>query len=366
MYMISRMVLILLYSVMSQVLKLPTPSSISYMWNFGSILGVMLGVQILTGLLLSMHYKADLELAFNSVTHINFNINNGYLIRFFHANGATFFFIAIYLHISRGLYYNSYNKTLMPWLSGITIYFLFMSVAFLGYVLPWGQMSYWGATVITNLISAVPYLGSSLVEWVWGGFSVGNPTLSRFYSLHFILPMVGVILVFMHLFFLHETGSSNPLGLSMDSDKVSFHPFFSIKDIMGFHSLLLGLFYLSCHIPLTFMDPDNFTEANPLVTPIHIQPEWYFLFAYAILRCIPNKLGGVLGLLASILILYLIPLMSKSSFFLTKKHQVSCLMIYNSFMILTFLGMMPVEEPYSGMSVLVAFMYFSSFMLLSV
>nr|WJQ21811.1 cytochrome b [Myrsidea ptilorhynchi] len=349
--------------VMNQLLKLPTPSSISYMWNFGSMLGVSLSIQVITGLLLSMHYSADLTLAFWSVTHINFDVNSGFLVRFVHANGATFFFVMIYLHISRGLYYKSFMSTPMTWVSGVTIYLLFMGVAFLGYVLPWGQMSYWGATVITNLISAVPYVGLTIVEWVWGGFSVGAPTLSRFYTLHFILPMGGVGLILIHLMFLHSTGSSNPLGLSLSSDKVTFHPFFTIKDILGFMGYFLGLLYFSNHAPLAFMDPDNFMEANPLVTPVHIQPEWYFLFAYAILRSIPNKLGGVVGLILSIVILYLLPLVAKKKSH-SKAYQLACLVFFMSFAELTFLGMMPVEEPFSSISIGVALSYFVSFSLL--
>nr|YP_010890530.1 cytochrome b [Plegadiphilus threskiornis]WIM51536.1 cytochrome b [Plegadiphilus threskiornis] len=349
---------------LKNMIKLPTPSSISLMWNFGSLLGLFLMIQILTGIFLAMHYNPSINLAFQSVVHIMQDVNFGWMIRFLHANGATFFFIFIYLHISRGLFYKSYHFT-MVWVVGLLIFLLFMGEAFLGYVLPWGQMSYWGATVITNLISAVPYLGSTLVEWLWGGFSVSEPTLTRFFTLHFFLPMGGVALVFLHLLFLHNHGSSNPLGLSLNSDKITFHPYFTVKDLMGFLFFFFIYIYVCLLTPFLFMDPDNFILANPMVTPPHIQPEWYFLFAYAILRSIPSKLGGVIALLLSILVLMLFPLVSnKKLSHNSVLYQFSCCFQFAFFFILTWLGALPVEDPYFTLGQYFSFMYFFNIFLM--
>nr|CAE53299.2 cytochrome b [Nisaetus cirrhatus] len=301
----------LLKMINNSLIDLPTPSNISIWWNFGSLLGICLLTQILTGLLLAMHYTADTTLAFSSVAHTCRNVQYGWLIRNLHANGASFFFICIYLHIGRGLYYGSYLYK-ETWNTGIILLLTLMATAFVGYVLPWGQMSFWGATVITNLFSAIPYIGQTLVEWAWGGFSVDNPTLTRFFALHFLLPFLIASLTLIHLTFLHESGSNNPLGLISNCDKIPFHPYFSLKDILGFALMLLPLTTLALFSPNLLGDPENFTPANPLVTPPHIKPEWYFLFAYAILRSIPNKLGGVLALAASVLILFLVPLLHKS------------------------------------------------------
>nr|YP_010889913.1 cytochrome b [Austromenopon paululum]WJJ69874.1 cytochrome b [Austromenopon paululum] len=342
-------------------LKLPTPLSITYMWNFGSLLGACLSVQIMTGLFLAMHYSPSVLEAFSSVVHINNDVNSGWVIRYAHANGATLFFICTYLHIARGLIYKSFFFPLV-WSAGVTLFLLFMGVAFLGYVLPWGQMSYWGATVITNLISAIPYLGPSLVEWVWGGFSVSAPTLSRFFALHFLLPFGGVVLVILHLLFLHEKGSSNPLGMMLNSDKVEFHPFFSVKDILGLVLMLFAFFLVISCSPFLFMDPDNFTESNPLVTPAHIQPEWYFLFAYAILRSIPSKLGGVLALLMSILILLILPLSKGSKRYNMAFFKLICTVQYAIFMILTWVGSLPVEDPYLLLGQISSLLYFMNFL----
>nr|AHA82036.1 cytochrome b [Aegypius monachus] len=301
----------LLKMINNSLIDLPTPPNISIWWNFGSLLGICLLTQILTGLLLAMHYTADTSLAFSSVAHTCRNVQYGWLIRNLHANGASFFFICIYLHIGRGLYYGSYLYK-ETWNTGIVLLLTLMATAFVGYVLPWGQMSFWGATVITNLFSAIPYIGQTLVEWTWGGFSVDNPTLTRFFALHFLLPFVIAGLTLIHLTFLHESGSNNPLGIISNCDKIPFHPYFSFKDILGFMLMLLPLTTLALFSPNLLGDPENFTPANPLVTPPHIKPEWYFLFAYAILRSIPNKLGGVLALAASVLILLLIPFLHKS------------------------------------------------------
>nr|WIG49077.1 cytochrome b [Runcina aurata] len=341
--------------------------NISIWWNGGSILGVLLGFQILTGLFLSMHYTADLENTFNSVIHIMRDTPWGWMMRNFHANGASLFFIFMYLHIGRGLYYQSYITQVYTWVVGVTIFFISMGTAFLGYVLPWGQMSFWGATVITNLLSAIPYLGSFIVEWVWGGFSVGQPTLNRFFSLHFLLPFVILGLSGLHIFFLHEKGSSNPLGSLNQINKVYFHPYFSWKDLVGFIFLLMMIVLLGIFYPTLLGDPDNFILANPMVTPVHIQPEWYFLFAYAILRSIPSKLGGVIALVMSIAILYFLPYSSlylKSSSCFNPLYQFCFWVLFIFFILLTWLGACPIEDPYMGLALPLTFLYFGGFIAL--
>nr|UNP54503.1 cytochrome b [Thyas honesta] len=347
------------------LIDLPSPSNISYWWNFGSLLALCLIIQILTGLFLTMYYTANIELAFYSVNYICRNVNYGWLIRTLHANGASFFFICIYLHIGRGIYYESFNLK-HTWMIGVIILFLLMATAFMGYVLPWGQMSFWGATVITNLLSAIPYLGSMLVNWIWGGFSVDNATLTRFYTFHFLLPFIILMMTMIHLLFLHQTGSNNPLGLNSNYDKIPFHPFFSYKDLLGAIMLLFILIMLTLTNPYLLGDPDNFIPANPLVTPEHIQPEWYFLFAYAILRSIPNKLGGVIALVMSILILIILP------FTFNKKIQGIQFYPINQFLfwilvtmiiLLTWIGARPVEDPYIITGQLLTIFYFSYFII---
>nr|WNH18161.1 cytochrome b [Lamprogrammus brunswigi] len=330
------------------LVDLPAPSNISAWWNFGSLLSLCLVTQILTGLFLAMHYTSDIATAFSSVAHICRDVNYGWLIRNMHANGASFFFICIYMHIARGLYYGSYLYK-ETWNVGVILLLLVMATAFVGYVLPWGQMSFWGATVITNLMSAVPYIGNNLVEWIWGGFSVDNATLTRFFAFHFLLPFIVAAFSIVHIVFLHESGSNNPAGLNSDSDKISFHPYFSYKDLLGFAILLLALIFLALFSPNLLGDPDNFTPANPLVTPPHIKPEWYFLFAYAILRSIPNKLGGVLALLFSILVLMLVPLLHTSKqrgLTFRPLTQIFFWTFVANVLILTWIGGMPVEHPY--------------------
>nr|UGS80319.1 cytochrome b [Graphocaecilius interpretatus] len=354
----------LLKIINNSLIDLPSPSAITTMWNFGSLLGVCLGIQIISGLFLAMHYTADVTLAFNSVVHICRDVNNGWLIRTIHANGASFFFICIYMHIGRGMYYGSYNL-MMTWMIGVLILFLTMATAFLGYVLPWGQMSFWGATVITNLVSAIPYLGTMIVQWLWGGFAVDNATLTRFFTFHFILPFIIFALVMIHLLFLHQTGSSNPLGLKMNIDKISFHPYFSFKDIVGFLIMIFVLMMITLTNPYLLGDPDNFIPANPLVTPVHIQPEWYFLFAYAILRSIPNKLGGVISLVLSIAILFILPfsqinLIKGYQFFYINKFMFW--MYVNMVILLTWIGVRPVEDPYILMGQLLTIFYFMYFL----
>nr|ADB19584.1 cytochrome b [Scincella lateralis] len=347
-------------------IDLPSPSNISAWWNFGSLLGMCLIIQVLTGLFLAMHYTADISSAFSSVAHICRDVQYGWLIRNMHANGASAFFICIYLHIGRGLYYGSYMYK-ETWNIGVVLLLLVMATAFVGYVLPWGQMSFWGATVITNLLSAIPCIGTSLVEWIWGGFSVDNATLTRFFMFHFLLPFIIMGASMLHLLFLHETGSNNPTGLSSNTDKIPFHPYFSYKDLLGASLLTLFLLSLALLFPYLLGDPENFTPANPLVTPPHIQPEWYFLFAYAILRSIPNKLGGVLALLFSILILMLIPLLHTSkqrgSAFRPPSQALFWALISNIF-ILTWIGGQPVEHPFIIIGQIASITYFINFLVL--
>nr|WMV00361.1 cytochrome b [Maoricicada mangu] len=349
----------------NSLIDFPAPSNLSYWWNFGFVLGLCLMIQIFTGLFLSMHYNANIMSAFESLSHICRDVNYGWFLRIIHANGASLFFICIYLHVGRGLYYGSY-KYIETWSIGVIMLLMLMATAFLGYVLPWGQMSFWGATVITNLLSAIPYLGTTLVNWIWGGFAVDNATLTRFYSFHFILPFIVLSLTIIHLLYLHTTGSNNPLGINSNNDKVPFHPYFSIKDIMSL-SILMVMFLMFIMLePYMLGDPDNFTPANPLVTPKHIQPEWYFLFAYAILRSIPNKLGGVIALFMSIFILMFVPLLNNSNFMGLNNYPMNQILFWyllTILILLTWIGARPVEFPYINLGMLLTLMYFSYFII---
>nr|UZN44125.1 cytochrome b [Furcilarnaca chirurga] len=347
------------------LIDLPAPSNISTMWNFGSLLGLCLMIQIITGLFLAMHYTANIDSAFNSIAHICRDVNYGWFLRTLHANGASFFFICLYLHVGRGMYYGSYNY-LHTWMIGVILLFLVMGTAFMGYVLPWGQMSFWGATVITNLLSAVPYLGTILVQWIWGGFAVDNATLTRFFTFHFLLPFIVAAMSMIHLLFLHQTGSNNPMGLNNDIDKIPFHPYFSFKDIVGFIIMITSLTMLTLLNPNLLGDPDNFIPANPLVTPVHIQPEWYFLFAYAILRSIPNKLGGVIALIMSIAILMILPFFNMNKFRGNQFYPLNQLLFWSmttTIILLTWIGARPVEDPFILMGQILTVIYFSYYLI---
>nr|YP_009139890.1 cytochrome b [Rimicaris exoculata]AKG50064.1 cytochrome b [Rimicaris exoculata] len=347
------------------LVDLPAPANISILWNFGSLLSLCLIVQIATGLFLAMHYTAHIDLAFSSVAHICRDVNYGWLLRTLHANGGSFFFICLYAHIGRGIYYGSFTY-MHTWSIGVIIFFLTMATAFLGYVLPWGQMSFWGATVITNLFSAIPYIGNELVQWIWGGFAVDNATLVRFFAFHFLFPFIIAAATMVHILFLHQTGSNNPLGISSQIDKIPFHPYFSFKDIVGFVVMLMALVMLTLLGPYLLGDPDNFVPVNPLVTPAHIQPEWYFLFAYAILRSIPNKLGGVIALAASVAILFILPFTHKAKFRSLAFYPLNQIMFWIMVVIvilLTWIGARPVEDPYVITGQILTVAYFAYYLL---
>jgi ubiquinol-cytochrome c reductase cytochrome b subunit len=347
----------------NSLIDLPSPTSLSYMWNFGSLLGLCLVIQFITGIFLAMYYSSDSSIAFNSVIHIMRDINFGWLIKLTHANGASLFFFCVYFHIARGIYYGSYLKIKL-WYSGIIIFVIMMAIAFLGYVLPWGQMSFWGATVITNFFSAIPIIGDKIVLWLWGGFSVGKATLSRFYSFHYLLPFILASLIIIHLIFLHEGGSNNPNGIGLNLDKINFHPYFIIKDLYGYFIIFILLSIIIFYYPNLLGDAENFIHSNPLVTPIHIIPEWYFLFAYAILRAIPNKLGGLLALILSLIILFFLPFFHScklSSLIFRPFGKFLFWLFIVNFILLTWLGSKVVEEPFVVISQLSSSFYFSYF-----
>ena len=349
----------------NSIIKLATPINITIWWNFGSLLGLCLIIQIISGLFLSIHYCPNTELAFFSVIHIIQDVNYGWLIRLTHTNGASFFFFCLYFHIGRGIYYGSYNL-IKPWFIGVILFILTIATAFIGYVLPWGQISFWGATVITNLVSTIPYIGPSIVEWIWGGFSINNPTLNRFFTFHFILPFIVLALIIIHLLFIHETGSNNPIGLNRNINKIPFHNYFTLKDIVGFIILLFLIIIINFFYPFLLGDPENFILANSIITPLHIQPEWYFLFAYTILRSIPNKLGGVIALLLSILILLIIPFLRINNFnrlIFYPLNKIIFWLFFNIVIILTWLGSQPVEYPFIKISQIITILYFLFFLI---
>nr|VFU78696.1 Cytochrome b oxydase [Proasellus cantabricus] len=346
------------------LVDMPAPKNISSWWNIGSLLGVCLLAQIITGMLLALHFINYADAAFVSIVHISQDVDLGWLMRHAHANGASVFFIGLYMHIGRGLYYGSY-RLLHVWSVGVSLLLAVMATAFLGYVLPWGQMSFWGATVITNLVSTVPIFGQELVQWLWGGFAVGGATLTRFFALHFLVPMVISALVLIHIMYLHQTGSTNPTGLKAGADKEMFHPFYSLKDIAGAIMMVSFLLLISLLAPFILGDPENFNEANPLSTPLHIQPEWYYLFAYAILRSIPNKLGGVIALLLSVLVLYVVPFSVGwvgSDNQSRPASQVLFWCFVGLVLMLTWIGARPVEPPFELAGQLLTVLYFTFFL----
>jgi len=347
------------------LVDLPAPINISAWWNFGSILGICLITQIITGLFLAIHYTADVRLAFNRVAHIIRDVNYGWLLRVIHANGASLFFFALYAHIGRGIYYASYFYT-HTWIVGVLILFAVIATAFIGYVLIWGQISFWAATVITNLLSAIPYSGNILVQWIWGGFAVDNATLTRFFTFHFVLPFIVAGLTIIHLLFLHQTGSNNPLGVYSNFNKIPFHPYFSFKDLFGFIIILWILISISLINPYLLGDTENFIPANPLVTPVHIQPEWYFLFAYAILRSIPSKLGGAIALVISIAILLILPFSNNSNLRGNQFYPLNKILFWfliNIVILLTWIGARPAEDPYILVGQILTISYFLFFLL---
>ena len=348
----------------------PTPRNLNYWWNFGSLAGFFLLVQIITGVILSMHYTAHVDHAFDSIEHIMRNVNHGWLIRYIHMNGASFFFIVVYIHIFRGLYYGSYKapRELLWWL-GIIILLLMMATAFMGYVLPWGQMSFWGATVITNLFSAIPLIGDNITQWLWGGYSVDNPTLSRFYTLHFLLPFLIVGVVILHIVALHTHGSNNPLGIDKKGpqDSIPFHPFYTIKDLFGLSFALTIFFSVVFFAPDFLGHPDNYIPADPLKTPAHIVPEWYFLPFYAILRAIPDKLGGVIAMFSAIFVLFLLPWLDTSkvrSATFRPIYKILFWIFLLDTVVLGWVGSKPAEGIYIVISRVATMYYFVHFLIL--
>ena len=352
----------------NHIIDYPTPINLSYLWSFGFTAAFCLGVQIVTGIFLAMHYTPHIDLAFSSVEHIMRDVNNGWLIRYLHANGASMFFIVVYTHMFRGLYYGSYMQPREHlWCSGVLIFLLMMATAFMRYVLPWGQMSFWGATVITNLFSAIPFVGPSIVEWLWGGFSVDNATLNRFFSLHYLMPFAIAGLVIAHIALLHRDGSNNPVGIDSSVDKIPFYPYFYFKDLF---SVLVFITFFSVFVfyyPNSLGHPDNYIPANPMVTPAHIVPEWYFLPFYAILRSIPDKLGGVLAMFGAIVVLFLIPFINQSevrSSAFRPLYRKAFWLLVADFLILGWIGQKVVETPYIEIGQIATVFYFFFFLVL--
>jgi quinol-cytochrome oxidoreductase complex cytochrome b subunit len=357
--------------VVNHIVHYPTPTNLNYLWSLGSVAGLLLVLQLISGILLAIHYTPNVDLAFASTEHIMRNVNYGWLLRYAHSNGASFFFIIIFIHILKNIYYKSfYNPRVLLWLSGILLFFLIIATAFLGYVLPWGQISFWGATVITNFFTAIPLVGQTIAQWLWGGFSISNATLNRFFSLHYLLPFIISGLALLHLILLHSAGSNNPLGIheKRSMDKIDFYPYFYVKDLFSFIVVLLIITFTICYYPNLLGHPDNYIPANSLVTPTHIVPEWYFSLFYAILRSIPNKLGGVLAMVGSILILVqliiTLQLVSTSSQIRTPLIH----FLFNIFfwlllltaVLLSWIGAQPVESPFVCIGLLSTIYYFTS------
>ena len=352
----------------SHLIHYPAPINLTYAWSFGSTAGICLIIQILTGIFLAMHYTPHIDLAFSSVEHIMRDVNNGWFIRYAHANGASMFFIVVYSHIFRGLYYGSYmHPRQLLWCSGVLIFILMMGTAFMGYVLPWGQMSFWGATVITNLATAIPIIGQPIVDWLWGGFTVNNATLNRFFSLHFLFPFLIAGLSLLHLALLHKDGSNNPLGVDTSVDKVPFYPYFIVKDLFAFFIFTFIFSIFIFYFPNAMGHPDNYIPANPLVTPAHIVPEWYFLPFYAILRSIPDKLGGVAAMGGALLVLFLIPFTNTSEVRSTTFRplfKIFYWLLVADFLILGWIGQKPVKTTFVIAGQLATLYYFTFFIFL--
>ena len=358
-----------LFSIINDhLINYPTPINIHYAWNFGFLASMCLIIQILTGIFLAMHYTPHVDLAFASLEHIMRDVNYGWLLRYIHANGASMFFIVVYVHMFRGLYFGSYTKPRhFVWVIGVIILLLMILTAFIGYVLPWGQMSLWGATVITNLVSAIPFIGDSLVTWLWGGFSVDNATLNRFFSFHYLFPFIIAALSLIHLALLHQDGSGNPLGINSSMDKIPMYPYFIIKDFFGIIIFLIFFSGFVYFYPNLLGHPDNYIEANPMVTPAHIVPEWYFLPFYAILRSIPHKLGGVIAMVSAILVLVLLPWIHSTEIRSSRFRPIyrfGYYTIVSCCLILGWIGGMPVEEPYVIIGQIASIYYFCYFLIL--
>ncbi|MDA8712794.1 cytochrome b N-terminal domain-containing protein [Alphaproteobacteria bacterium] len=346
----------------------PTPKNLNYWWTFGGILTFCLVTQIITGIILAMHYTPHVDFAFNSVEHIMRNVNYGWLIRYIHANGASMFFLAVYIHIFRGLYYGSYKAPReVLWILGVIIYLLMMAAAFLGYVLPWGQMSLWGATVITNLFGAIPLIGENVAIWLWGGYSIDNPTLNRFFSLHYLIPFLIFGVVILHIWALHVPGNNNPVGISVKGkqDTVPFHPYYTVKDGFALTVFIILFAYFIFFAPNVLGHADNYIQANPLVTPAHIVPEWYLLPFYAILRAVPDKLGGVALMFGAILILFLLPWLDtskvRSARYRPLFRQFYALLVLDC-LLLGYLGAQPAEGIYIVLARIGTFYYFAHFL----
>lgn len=352
----------------SHLVHYASPITLTYAWSFGSLAGLCLVIQMLSGIFLAMHYSANINLAFTSIEHIMRDVNNGWLIRYMHANGASMFFIIVYVHIGRGLFYGSYiAPRQLLWCSGVIILLLMMATAFTGYVLPWGQMSFWGATVITNMVTAVPVAGKYIVQWLWGGYTVGNPTLNRFFSIHFTLPFIIAGLTFIHLAFLHKEGSNNPVGSDCGIDNIVFYPYFLIKDVFAFSCFLIFFTSFVFYFPNILNHFDNYIPANPLETPAHVVPEWYFLPYYAILRSIPHKTGGILSMVGSILVLLLIPFNNTSELRNTTYRPLFriCFWLFLAdFILLTWVGQKPVRDNFILLGQIATLYYFLFFLII--
>ena len=352
----------------SNLINYPSPLNLTYAWSFGSSAGICLIIQILSGIFLAMHYTPHIDLAFSSVEHIMRDVNNGWLIRYIHANGASMFFIVVYCHIFRGLYFCSYMQPRqLLWCSGVLIFILMMGTAFMGYVLPWGQMSFWGATVITSLVTAVPIVGQSIVDWLWGGFTVNNATLNRFFSLHFFLPFLIAALSLIHLALLHKDGSNNPLGIDSKVDKITFYPYYVVKDLFAFFCFLFFFGVFVFYFPNALGHPYNYIPADPMSTPAHIVPEWYFLPYYAVLRSIPDKLGGVAAMGGAVIVLFLIPFTNTSEVRSTTFRPIFKIfywLIVSDFLLLGWIGQKPVKDAYVLVGQLATVFYFLFFIVL--